>query len=195
MARRSPPREIRIGVSACLLGERVRWDGGHERSAAVAALGRRFALVPVCPEVEAGLGVPRPPIRLERRRSGVRLVDPASGADHTAAMRRWARSQVAVLRRLGIAGFVFKERSPSCGLERIEVTGARGARRDGTGLFAATLRAAMPRLPLVEAERLLDAAARRRFVEGVLAYGRKGTRPSPKGVAAAGEPPSSRLVP
>jgi uncharacterized protein YbbK (DUF523 family) len=169
MARRSPPREVRIGVSSCLLGEHVRWDGGHKRSAAVALLGRRFALVPVCPEVEVGMGVPRPPIRLERRRAAVHLVDPASGVDHTGAMGRWARSRVAALRQLGIAGFVLKERSPSCGLERVEVTGPRDVRRDGTGLFAAALRAAMPRLPVVEAERLRDPAARRRFVERVLA--------------------------
>src|SRR5512143_963140 len=168
-----PRRErIRIGVSSCLLGNPVRLDGGHRRDPVVARLSRLFTLVPLCPEVEVGMGTPRPPIRLVRGRGGPRLLEPESGREHTASMRRWARRGLAELEGLGLAGFVLKSRSPSCGLDGVDLWPARGGRSspEGRGLFAEALLARWPDLPVEEEGRLRDPLARRRFVAQVRAY-------------------------
>jgi uncharacterized protein YbbK (DUF523 family) len=180
MAARGGRGRIRIGVSSCLLGNEVRWDGGHRREPAVARLARLFALVPVCPEVELGLGTPRPPIHLERRQGAIRLLEPAGGRDLTAAMRRWARGRLAELE--GLSGFVLKSRSPSCGLEGVDLWPVRpgGAPAPaGRGLFAEALRGRWPDLPVAEEEDLRDPRARRRFLEQVRAYRRGRPAPSP----------------
>jgi uncharacterized protein YbbK (DUF523 family)/uncharacterized protein YbgA (DUF1722 family) len=167
-----PP--VRLGVSACLLGERVRWDGGHKRDRFVAdRLARHVVWVPVCPEVAIGLGVPRETVRLERRGGGVRMVAPASGEDHTVAMRRWARGHLDELARARLHGFVLKEGSPSCGLFGVKLRRAGGrTRRDGRGLFASELVARFAVLPVEEEGRLADAGVRESFVERVFAYAR-----------------------
>ena len=107
---------IRIGVSACLLGRQVRYDGGHKRdSFLVDVLGPQVEWVPVCPEVELGMGTPRPAVRLEDRGAAVALVEPVSGDDHTGPMLRLARQRVRGLRDTRLCGFVLKRGSPSCG--------------------------------------------------------------------------------
>jgi uncharacterized protein YbgA (DUF1722 family)/uncharacterized protein YbbK (DUF523 family) len=166
--------EIRIGISACLLGQNVRYDGGHKQDPFLTgALGRFVTFVPVCPEVEVGMGVPRPSIRLERAADGIRLRDPRSGADHTDAMRGWAEARVAALGRLDLSGFVLKKDSPSCGMERVRVHGGRGPpARTGVGLFAEALLRRMPLLPVEEEGRLHDLALRESFVERVFAHRR-----------------------
>jgi uncharacterized protein YbgA (DUF1722 family)/uncharacterized protein YbbK (DUF523 family) len=166
--------EIRIGVSSCLLGQNVRFDGGHKRDAFLMGSFARFVTwVPVCPEVELGLGTPRDTIRLERRPEGVRLVQPKTGADLTEAMRAWAARRVAALEREDLCGYVLKKDSPSCGLERVRVYDAHAVpARTGRGLFAEALRARFPHLPLEEEGRLGDAKLRENFVEGVFAYRR-----------------------
>ncbi|HEU4394215.1 MAG TPA: DUF523 domain-containing protein [Planctomycetota bacterium] len=117
-----------MGVSACLLGQEVRWDGRHKRAEWVAAdLAGEADLVPVCPEVEVGLGTPRPPIRLEERGGAVRLACPSTGEDLTARMAAFAAARVAALREAGIAGYVLKARSPSCGKSGVEIFGDPGA--------------------------------------------------------------------
>src|SRR5690606_4696456 len=120
-AARASARErapIRIGISSCLLGHAVRWDGGHKRDAfLVERLGRFVEWVPVCPELELGMGVPREPIRLVARGAGIRLVSVSGGVDWTARMRAFAQRRVRALARLGLCGYVLKARSPSCGLE------------------------------------------------------------------------------
>jgi uncharacterized protein YbbK (DUF523 family)/uncharacterized protein YbgA (DUF1722 family) len=175
-ARRLRPArdEIRIGVSACLLGQRVRWDGEHKKDVFVAGLpAPSVRCVPFCPEVEIGLGIPREPIRLERRGGKVRLVGIRSGADHTAAMHRFTRRAARELDRLGLCGFVFKSDSPSCGPSGVPVHGKGGARsRRGRGLFAAGITAALPLLPVEEEGRLRDPRVRESFVERALAYRR-----------------------
>jgi uncharacterized protein YbbK (DUF523 family)/uncharacterized protein YbgA (DUF1722 family) len=165
---------VRIGVSACLLGERVRWDGGHKRNAfLIETLAPHVEWVPVCPEVELGLGIPREPLRLEGDVDQPRLVAPGSGTDHTLAMRRLARSRADELARLDLAGYVLKTRSPSCGLERVPVhAGRRRPERRGTGLFARALLDRLPLLPVEEEEGLADADRRQQFLERVLAYAR-----------------------
>jgi uncharacterized protein YbgA (DUF1722 family)/uncharacterized protein YbbK (DUF523 family) len=166
-----PP--VRLGVSSCLLGERVRYDGGHKKDDFLTGLLARFVeLVPVCPEVELGLGTPREPIRLQRDGDLVRLVAPKSGKDHTEPMQRFAERRVRALARLDLCGYVLKKDSPSCGMERVRVWGGRMPSRDGRGAFAAVLMAELPLLPVEEEGRLRDPALRESFVERVFAYRR-----------------------
>jgi uncharacterized protein YbgA (DUF1722 family)/uncharacterized protein YbbK (DUF523 family) len=174
MSRRASKHEIRIGISSCLLGHEVRYDGGHKRDALVTgSLSRFMTFVPVCPEVEVGMPVPRPPIRLVRRRGGIRLVDPKNGVDHTAAMRAWSERRVRELEELDLSGYVLKRSSPSCGMERVKVHSENGPpARDGVGVFAQELLRRMPLLPVEEEGRLSDARLRENFVERVFAYRR-----------------------
>jgi uncharacterized protein YbgA (DUF1722 family)/uncharacterized protein YbbK (DUF523 family) len=172
----SHPRDetLRVGISSCLLGEAVRWDGGHKRDATINdLLGRFFEWVPVCPELEVGMGVPREPIHLVRAAGSERLVGVKSGKDWTTAMRQFARRRVARLEALDLCGYLLKKDSPSCGMERVRVHGARGtAARTGVGAFARELLALMPHLPVEEEGRLRDPALRENFIERVFAYRR-----------------------
>ena len=165
---------IRVGVSSCLLGRAVRFDGGHKRDAFLTeTFGRFVEWVPVCPEVELGLGVPRPTLRLERAGDGVRLVEKGSGRDLTAAMRRFAARRAAELARQDLCGYVLKARSPSCGMERVKVRDAQGGPAPGSrGIYAAGLLAAFPELPAEEEGRLQDPVLRENWVERVFAYRR-----------------------
>lgn len=174
MPRGSGAPRLRIGVSTCLLGREVRWDGGHERDAYLTdVLGPYVEWVPVCPELELGLGVPREPIRLEGNARAPRLVAPTSGEDHTRAMQAYARRRVAELARLDLAGYVLKKDSPSCGMVRVRVHGRAGApARSGVGVFARALMDALPLLPVEEEGRLRNAAVRESFLERVFAYAR-----------------------
>lgn len=167
-------RRLRIGVSSCLLGAEVRYDGGHKRDAFVAdALAAHAELVPVCPEVEIGLGVPRETLRLEEHGGETRLVAPRSGRDLSERMRTWSRTRIDELAALDLDGYVLKKSSPSCGLERVRVyRGGGAAKRDGRGLFAAALVEAFPDLPVEEEGRLQDARLRENFVERLFAFRR-----------------------
>lgn len=170
-----PRGALRLGISACLLGQAVRWDGADSRDAYLAdTLGAQVELVPVCPEVAIGLGVPRPPIHLvaagDRPTRALRVDDP--DVDVSAALRAYGRRMAAELDDL--SGYVLKSGSPSCGLERVKLYrpgGGRPARR-GTGLYAEALHAAHPELPLEEDGRLGDAALRDAFIERVFVYRR-----------------------
>ncbi len=169
-----------MGVSSCLVGMQVRWNGEHRRDEFVAdVLGRLAELVPVCPEMELGMGVPREPVRLVGTAAAPRLVGYPSGKDHAAAMLRFARRRVRQLERLGLDGYVTKADSPSCGLEGVRLWPARGGapRHSGTGAFIRVLVERMPDLPVEEEARLAAPAARDRFVQRMLAYAsRKGER-------------------
>jgi uncharacterized protein YbgA (DUF1722 family)/uncharacterized protein YbbK (DUF523 family) len=169
------PEKIRLGVSACLLGDEVRYDGGHKRDAFLTdTLGPFVEWVRVCPEVEVGLGVPRPPIRLVGDATAPRLVVEKTGEDLTARMQRWARRRAAELAALGLHGYVLKKSSPSCGLFRVRVHGeGRGMPGGaGRGLFAAALVEALPSLPIEEEGRLTDAGLREAFIERVFGAAR-----------------------
>jgi uncharacterized protein YbgA (DUF1722 family)/uncharacterized protein YbbK (DUF523 family) len=171
----SPDAPPRIGISACLLGQEVRFDGGHKRDPFLTeSFGRHVQWVPVCPEVELGLGVPRETVRLERHADGLHLVAPKSGVDHTRAMERFASRRVAALAALGLDGFVLKKDSPSCGMERVRVhaRGASAPAREGRGLFAAALVEGLPLLPVEEEGRLHDPRLRESFVARVFAHRR-----------------------
>jgi uncharacterized protein YbbK (DUF523 family)/uncharacterized protein YbgA (DUF1722 family) len=166
---------IRVGVSACLLGQRVRWDGGHKSDAfLIETLGRFVEWVTVCPEVEVGLPVPRDTLRLVRRGEAIRMVMPRTGTDHTQEMRSYAARAVRALAARDLCGFVLKKDSPSCGMARVKVYAETGGSpsRDGRGLFAAELIRRMPHLPIEEEGRLQDRRLRENFVERLFAYRR-----------------------
>ena len=164
---------IRIGVSTCLLGEHVRFDGGHKRDPfLVDTFGRYVEWVAVCPEVEAGLGVPRESMHLRRIEDQVRLVTTKTGIDHTDTMRNYAARRVAALRAHDLCGYVLKKSSPSCGMERVKIYGRSGPVASGRGLFAEALLQAFPHLPVEEEGRLSDPRLRENFVGRVFAYRR-----------------------
>jgi uncharacterized protein YbbK (DUF523 family) len=176
MTASSAPR-VRVGISACLVGQKVRYDGGHKLDRRVVGpLGRLFEWVPVCPEVELGLGVPRETLRLEDDPRRPRLVFEISRRDITARMGAWSRRRLAELDRLDLCGYVLKSRSPSCGRRSVPVHRAAGpgaTQQRGTGLFARALIDRFPRLPVEEEEALHDRTRRERFVRRVLAYRRR----------------------
>ena len=156
----------RVGISRCLIGDEVRYDGGHKHAGdLIAVLTASVELVPVCPEVEVGMGVPREPIQLVGR-GGRRLVGVVSGEDWTERMQAWARRRIEELTALDLSGFVLKARSPSCGLRDVPVQDAA----PGPGMFAEALVTALPELPVEDEERLHDPQARERFLARVLAY-------------------------
>ena len=165
---------IRIGISSCLLGEEVRFDGGHKRdSFLVDTFGKWVEWVMVCPEVEVGMGTPRETLRLVRDKGELRMVTRKTGVDHTSAMNAWARRRVQALAREDLCGYVLKKDSPSCGMERVKVYDAHASpARTGVGLFAAVLLARFPLLPVEEEGRLSDPRLRENFVERVFAYRR-----------------------
>jgi len=170
----------RVGISRCLLGDDVRYDGTNKRSSAVAALSMNVDWVPVCPEVEVGMGVPREPIQLVAHPDGVAsagehvlLRGVHTNADWTARMNAWANARVAELAAERISGFVLKARSPSCGPAGVLVHHADGeATASGRGLFAEALATAMPDLPLIDDETLEDRHERERFIRDVRAFAR-----------------------
>jgi len=171
-------RPLRLGISACLLGNAVRHDGGHKRDAFLTdRLGAFVQWVPVCPEVELGLGIPRPPIRLERARgsAALRLVNPRSGDDLGAAMRSYAADRSEQLAALELCGYVLKKDSPSCGMERVRVWSGEPdtpPERSGRGLFAAALIERLPLLPVEEEGWFDDPSLCENFIERSFAYRR-----------------------
>ena len=168
------PERVRLGVSACLLGERVRYDGGHKRDQFLTdILGPFVEWVPVCPEVEMGLTTPRDNLRLVGTDASARMVVQRTGEDLTGRMERYAKEKAAELEGLGLDGYVLKRASPSCGLFRVRVY------RDnvvpgtgGRGLFAAALVRRLPLLPVEEEGRLMDASIRENFIERVFGAAR-----------------------
>ena len=166
--------KIRVGVSACLLGAEVRHDGGHKKDAFLTdTLGHFVEWVPVCPEVEIGLGVPRDTIRLVGDDAAPRLVVQKTGQDLTARMRRWAETKTRQLEALGLHGYVLKRASPSCGLFRVRVHRESGRPSGGgRGLYADELVRRFQALPVEEEGRLSDAAIRENFIERVFAVAR-----------------------
>ncbi len=164
-------QSIRLGVSSCLLGQEVRYDGGHKRNAYVLYdLGRYFEFVSFCPEVAIGMGVPRPPIRLVKTADGIHAVgieDPT--VDKTGALRDYAFEVAGQLQ--GIAGYILKKDSPSCGMERVRVFDKNNVpAKTGTGIYAAALMECHPNLPFEEEGRLMDPVLRENFIERVFIY-------------------------
>ena len=168
----------RVGISRCLLGAPVRYDGAHRLEPGLLdALGPYVEWVDVCPEMEAGMGVPREPVRLLA--AGVpgqpRMVGVHSGRDWSVPMTRWSAARIEELRGLGLSGYILKARSPSCGPRDVPihepVDGAPGTAASGPGLFAAALVAAFPGLPIADEEDLRRPNALDSFLERVRAFG------------------------
>jgi uncharacterized protein YbgA (DUF1722 family)/uncharacterized protein YbbK (DUF523 family) len=170
----TPDTRPRIGISSCLLGQKVRFDGGHKRDTfLVETFGQFVDWVPVCPEVEVGLGTPRDTLRLVRRADAVRMVNNRTGEDISGPMRAWAAKRVEWLAQQDLSGYILKKDSPSCGMERVKVYDANGmSAKAGRGLFADALISRLPDLPVEEEGRLTDPRLRDNFVERVFAYGR-----------------------
>ncbi len=168
------PFPIRIGISRCLLGEKVRYDGGHKRDSFLTdTLGRHVEWVPVCPEVEAGLGTPREAMHLVGQAEAPRLLTITSGLDHTHMMERFSHHRVRELEPLDLSGYVFKKGSPSCGVERVPVHHEQGLpARKGVGLFARIFQERFPLVPVEEEGRLADSSLRDNFLERVFSYAR-----------------------
>ncbi len=165
---------IRIGLSTCLLGENVRFDGGHKRDRFVTdTLGQFLEFVPVCPEMECGLGVPRESMRLEGKPESPRLVTNRTKIDHTERMITWARKRVKELEKEDLCGFIFKSRSPSSGMERVRVYNEKGVPENkGVGMFARIFMEHFPLLPIEEDGRLHDIKLRENFIERIFALKR-----------------------
>ena len=156
----------RVGISRCLLGDEVRYDGGHKRHGPVLeALGPYVEWIPVCPEVEVGMGTPREPVTLVDEAGGVRMVGVTSGRDWTGAMQEFTAQRVAQLRAAGLSGYVWKARSPSCDPR--------------FGFFARALSAAMADLPVADEQQLETPDAAAAFLARVRAYAATAYRPPP----------------
>ena len=163
--------KIRLGISACLLGQNVRYDGGHKLDRYLTdTLGQYVEYVPVCPEVECGLGVPREAMRLVGDSESPRLVTVKTKQDLTERMMTWARKRVKELEKEGLCGFVFKRGSPSSGMERVKVYNERGmAEKKGRGMFAGAFMDHFPLIPVEEEGRLHDPKLRENFIERIFA--------------------------
>ena len=185
-------KKLKIGISSCLLGESVRFNGEHKRNPTVIdLLGQRFEAVPVCPEVELGMGVPREPVRLVRsnmRMAGessnpyqkvplgiskppprvvVRMVVAESGKDWTEAMAGFNSKKLEALRQQNLSGFIFKSRSPSCGPSNVPLHHEQ-EKSSTVGLFAHALMQYFPSLPVIDEEALQDEIVRQDFVARVI---------------------------
>ncbi len=165
---------ITIGVSACLLGEHVRYDGGHKRDRYISdTLGRFFNFLPVCPEVGCGMSTPREAMRLEGDPANPRLMTRQSRIDKTGQMLGYCAARIRELAGEDLCGFIFKKDSPSSGLFRVKVYGPDGVpSKTGSGMFAAAVARNFPLLPMEEEGRLIDPAIRENFIERVFSYRR-----------------------
>ncbi|MBE0556440.1 MAG: DUF523 and DUF1722 domain-containing protein, partial [Proteobacteria bacterium] len=165
-------KTISLGISTCLLGEKVRYDGGHALDRFLKeTLGAYVRYVPVCPEVECGFGIPREAMRLTGDPEHPRLVTTRTGVDHTERMEAWAGTRAAGLEHDNLCGFIFKSNSPSSGMERVKVYDEKGVpRKIGVGVFARTFMEHFPLVPVEEDGRLHDPILRENFIDRIFTY-------------------------
>jgi uncharacterized protein YbbK (DUF523 family) len=168
---RSPSPRIRLGISACLLGDEVRYDGGHKRDPFLTTvLGPLVEWVKVCPEVEVGMGTPREPIRLVDDHGVIRLLTVTTGIDHTASMTAYSAKKMTALAAEDLCGFILKAESPSCGPAGVKVhPDAVPLVKTGIGLFAQALLARFPDLPIEDEQGLAEPQRREQFLARVIA--------------------------
>lgn len=165
---------IKIGISSCLLGNRVRYDGNHSHERFLTqTLGLFAEYVPVCPEVECGMPVPRESVRLVGDPENPRLVTRETGVDKTDQMKDWIKGRLPALEKENLCGFIFRSKSPSSGLYRIKVYRDDGTvNKSGQGLFARAFTERFPRIPVEEAGRLHDPKLRENFIENIFSFQR-----------------------
>lgn len=168
------PEKIKLGISGCLLGEKVRYDGRHQHDRFITdTLGQYFEFVPVCPEVECGLDVPRETMRLTGDPQDPKLMTTHTNIDHTERMKKWAKKRVKELEKENLCGFIFKSRSPSSGMERVKVyVTPKKISKTGVGLYAKAFTDHFPLLPVEEDGRLHDIKLRENFIERIFTYKR-----------------------
>ena len=156
---------IKVGISTCLLGQKVRFDGGHKRDRYITdVLGEYFRFVPVCPELEVGMGLPREAVRLVGDPASPRMIGNRSLQDWTDRMNTYAAKRVRQRDLTGLSGYILKKDSPSCGMARVKVYNDRGMpEKNGVGLFAQALQQQLPLLPIEEEGRLNDPRLREEF--------------------------------
>jgi uncharacterized protein YbgA (DUF1722 family)/uncharacterized protein YbbK (DUF523 family) len=166
--------KLKLGVSTCLLGEPVRYDGGHKRDPFIVdVLGPWVHVVPVCPEFECGLGVPRESMHLEGDPAAPRLITTRTRRDLTERMLTWCHAKVRALEAEDLCGYIFKSKSPSSGMERVQVFSDKGIpRKVGVGLFARAFMDHFPLVPVEEEGRLNDPVLRENFIEAIFALKR-----------------------
>ncbi|QGY40580.1 DUF1722 domain-containing protein [Pseudodesulfovibrio cashew] len=162
---------IKIGISACLIGQKVRYDGQHAKAPHLTGvLADHLEFHPVCPEVACGMGVPREAVRLVGTKDNSRLVGRSTGTDWTDAMREWASSFLPELEEQRLCGFIFKAKSPSSGMGHVKIfpeNGGQPVSYAGTGLFAAMVMERFPLLPVEDDGRLHDVGLRANFIERI----------------------------
>jgi len=166
--------KIKLGISACLLGENVRYDGGHKLDRFLTdTIGQYVKYVPVCPEVECGLGVPRESMHLEGDPDSPRLVTTHTKQDMTDRVVQWARKRVVELEKDNLCGFIFKSDSPSSGMERVKVYNEKGMPvKRGVEMFARIFMEHFLLLPVEDEGRLHDPNLRENFIERIFALKR-----------------------
>jgi uncharacterized protein YbbK (DUF523 family) len=169
--------KVTVGISSCLLGNKVRYDGRDALDSYITeTLAKYFNWAPVCPETGYGLPVPREAMRLQGSPASPRLVTVHTGVDHTEGMLAWARQKMPELEKEELCGFIFKSKSPSSGMSGVKVYSDTGApTKKGIGIFAGAFMRHFPLLPVIDDERLHDPLLRKSFVEKVFAYGHRHT--------------------
>jgi len=162
-------KRVRLGISSCLLGNSVRWNSGHKLDRFLTdTLGQFVDYLPVCPEVEAGFGVPRESFRLVGDPQSPRLMTFKTKIDHTDRMLRWAKKRVIELEQEHLHGFIFKSDSPSSGMIRVKVYTEKGMpEKKGVGLFAREFMEHFPLIPAEDDGRLHDPQIRENFIERI----------------------------
>jgi uncharacterized protein YbgA (DUF1722 family)/uncharacterized protein YbbK (DUF523 family) len=166
--------KFKIGISSCLLGNPVRWNAGHKLDRFLTnTLGQFVEYVPVCPEVEAGFGVPRESVRLVGNPENPRMITFKSKTDLTDQMKRWAKKRVKELEKEDLCGFIFKSDSPSSGMIRVKVYSEKGMpRKVGVGMFARAFMDHFPRIPVEDDGRLHNPVIRENFIERIFSLKR-----------------------
>jgi len=166
--------KIKIGISSCLLGYKVRYDGGHKHNHYITdTVGQFFQWVPVCPEVECGLSVPREAMHLKGDPESPRLVTIKTGIDYTEKMKKWSEQKLDELSEKELCGFIFKSRSPSSGMQGIKIYTEKGiSSKKGVGIFAASFMKRFPLYPVEDDGRLNDSKIRENFIERIFVFNR-----------------------
>jgi uncharacterized protein YbbK (DUF523 family) len=167
-------KKPRVGISPCLLGKKVRYDGGHRRNRYITdTLGKYFGWIPVCPEVEYGLSIPREPMQLVGDPAKPRIVTISTGIDHTDGMMKWVENKLVALEKEGLCGFIFKSKSPSSAIRGVTILSTSGEEcGTGAGIFGGAFIKHFSQMPVIDDEQLGDPVLRRDFLEKVLAFKR-----------------------
>jgi uncharacterized protein YbbK (DUF523 family) len=164
-------KKTKIGISSCLLGEKVRYDGGHRHNPYITdSLGGHFAWIPVCPEVEYGLGIPREAMHLVGDPAKPRLVVISTGIDHTDGMLKWVGKKLAELEKEDLCGFIFKSKSPSSAIRGVKIISPSGMEcGEGPGIFGGAFTKHFSLIPVIDDEQLGDPVLRENFLQKVFA--------------------------